>query len=105
MDTRPDQEHNVQGKLIFTPPTHKLPTLSPMRTLAIDLLELGEEILPKDFVLIFIENWLEEEVRGMDDIYQRVLPVVGIQGRAVFLHSKYMNTPVEQFFRNLRRRN
>lgn len=104
MDTRPEQEWDGAGRLLFTPPTHKLPTLSPIRMVALDLLQLGEEVLPKDFVLVFQEDWLEEEVRGLDDIYQRIMPVVGIQGRAVILHVKFMNSPVEKFLKQFRRR-
>ncbi len=81
----------------------ELPTKSPLRLLAIDKLLNGEEVLPKNFVVIFSPFWLHEEVRGIRKLYQQLLPVIGIQGRAVFLHSKYQKTPIDRYLQKQRK--
>ncbi len=97
------REYDFDGKPIFMPPV-PLPEKSPLRLLAIDTLMNGEEILPKNFTLVFKPNWVKSEVRTMKGIYDRVLPVIGISGKVIFLDSKYQDTPVEQFLRKQRRK-
>ena len=97
-----NREYRPDGVPLFAPPK-KLPDKSPMRLLAIDKLEQGEEILPKNFVLIFSPDWLGTEIRGIQGLYQKIIPVIGICGRAVFLNSKFEDSPVEKFLKKQRR--
>lgn len=96
-------ETNAEGHPMFFPPK-KLSKKSPIRLLSIDKLEQGEEILPKDFVLIFSPEWMTTEVTGINKLYQKVLPVIGICGKAVFLNSKYEGGAVDTFLKKYRRR-
>lgn len=93
-------------KETFEAPTlpSPLPEKSPMRLVSIDCLEKGEETLPSNFTLIFSPEWLAHEIRDMKELYQRVLPVIGVSGKAVFLNSKFQGTNVEKFLAKYQRR-
>lgn len=98
-----DREYRSDGVPLFSPPKN-LSRKSPMRLLSIDKLEQGEEILPKDFVLIFSPDWQGTEIQGVQGLYQKIVPVIGICGRAIFLNSKYEYSEVEVFLNTHRRK-
>lgn len=102
MNTKDDKEYNFENVPLFSSPKN-LPKKSPMRLLAIDKLEQGEEILPENFVLIFSTDWHESEIRDIKGIYKKIIPVIGICGKAVFLNSKYASSEVEKFLRTYRK--
>lgn len=81
----------------------KLPKKSPMRFLSVDKLEQGEEILPKNFILVFSPYWHSDTKKTVSGLYDKIIPTIGISGRAVFLNSKYQNSKLEKFLIKQRR--
>ncbi len=95
-----DTEEDIKVPVLPTP----LPKKSPLRLVPIDVLENGEEVLPNNFTIVFSPTWLAHEVRGMNGLYQKILPVIGVQGKVVFVNSQFQGGTVEHFLNKQRRR-
>lgn len=98
------QEVNAEGTPLFSPPV-ALPQKSPLRLVAIDKLMSGEEILPKNFIIVFSPTWNLDEIRYEQKLYRKLLPVIGVCGKVVLLHSNYQDTEVEMFLVKQRKLN
>jgi len=96
------QEETPEGAPIFRSPK-PLAKKSPLRLLPIDKLMSGEEVLPKNFVMVFSPEWAKEELRSVKGLYVKALPVIGINGRCVFLNSAYADSELDFYFKKLRK--
>lgn len=84
-------------------PPKPLSFLAPMRIVRITKLQDGEDVLPHNFTLIYMEEFMREEIVNMG-LYVLHLPVIAVQGQAVMIHQSYYETEVDRFLIDYRKK-